>query len=119
MMAAQVETPPSKKARRNKNSWKEFRVESVNHDGKVFGLRDVFGHGFSKSMEDISNSGSPSAGITEATSSIATMRSTTANVNKSGQSVNNNFYTLRMEHREGGPLAKHRGEERILLFTNG
>ena len=117
-MAAQVETPPSKKARRNKNSWKEFRVESVNHDGKVFGLRDVFGHGFSKSMEDISNSGSPSAGITEATSSIATMRSTTANVNKSGQSVNNNFYTLRMEHREGGPLAKHRGEERILLFRS-
>ncbi len=116
-MAAQVETPASKKARRN--SWKEFRVESVNLDGKVFGLRDIFGHGFSSSLEDLSNNCSPSAAITEATSPVATARCTTANIDNVGRSATNgNFYTLRMEHREGGPLAKHRGEERILLFRS-
>ena len=27
-------------------------------------------------------------------------------------------FTLRLEHRQGGSLAKHRGEERILLFRS-
>jgi len=28
------------------------------------------------------------------------------------------FFTLRMEHRKGGPLARHPGEERVLLFRS-
>ena len=28
------------------------------------------------------------------------------------------FFTFRMEHREGGPMAQHYGEERILLFRS-
>jgi inositol oxygenase len=30
----------------------------------------------------------------------------------------NGFFTFRLEHREGGPMAQHRGEERILLFRS-
>eukprot|EP00536_Pseudo-nitzschia_multiseries_P005948 jgi/Psemu1/191914/e_gw1.121.138.1 len=30
----------------------------------------------------------------------------------------NNFFTLRIEHRQGGTLAKHEGEERFLLFRS-
>ena len=36
------------------------------------------------------------------------------NLNNGG----NQFYTFRMEHREGGLMAKFRGEERILLFRS-
>lgn len=31
---------------------------------------------------------------------------------------NNAFFTLRLEHREGGVMARHDGEERILLFRS-
>ena len=41
-----------------------------------------------------------------------------SDTNNSQDGVTNQFYTLRLEHREGGPLAKHRGEERILLFRS-
>jgi len=30
----------------------------------------------------------------------------------------NGFFTFRLEHREGGAMAQHRGEERILLFRS-
>jgi hypothetical protein len=30
----------------------------------------------------------------------------------------NGFFTLRLEHKEGGAIAQHRGEERILLFRS-
>lgn len=34
------------------------------------------------------------------------------------QGGHNEFYTFRMEHRQGGPMSKFRGEERILLFRS-
>lgn len=33
-------------------------------------------------------------------------------------SVNDQFFTFRLEHREGGVMARHAGEERILLFRS-
>lgn len=116
-LSAQSETSPlSKRARRNTKSWKEFVVENVNR--KMFGLRDIFGHGFSTDA-DVSNNvrGGQSAA---AASSSATTRctATTNNNNIDRRAATNKFYTLRLEHRQGGPLAKHRGEERILLFRS-
>jgi inositol oxygenase len=35
-----------------------------------------------------------------------------------GEKEGNGFYTLRLEHREGGAVARHQGEERILLFRS-
>lgn len=60
----------------------------------MFGLHDLFSSA-RRGSGDTSESGSSAA------------------VNQSG-----NFYTLRLEHRQGGPTAQHRGEERILLFRS-
>ncbi|KAL3762887.1 hypothetical protein ACHAWU_001034 [Discostella pseudostelligera] len=123
-LSAQSEISPlSKRARRNTKSWKEFVVQNVNHDGKLFGLRDMFGHGFSDSDAlKLNNCRGSQSSAAAASSSLATTRcigTTTANDNNIDQrAATNKFYTLRMEHRQGGPLAKHRGEERILLFRS-
>eukprot|EP00970_Alexandrium_tamarense_P015531 scaffold5203_cov195-Alexandrium_tamarense.AAC.1 len=77
-----------------RSSWKIYLTENIGPEGKMFGLHDLFSSARRRSG-DTSESGSSAA------------------VNQSG-----NFYTLRLEHRQGGPTAQHRGEERILLFRS-
>jgi len=96
-----TESPPTKKARTLEKSWKSFLTKNLGPEGKAFGLQDLFACGFDSTAGD-----SHQAAITVAAAKC--------NANKQA----NRFYTLRLEHRRGGPLAQHRDEERILLFRS-
>ncbi|KAL9181536.1 hypothetical protein ACHAXT_010341 [Thalassiosira profunda] len=106
MAAEAAEPPPAKKARTVAKSWKLFLTQNLGRDGRAFGLHDLFASGFADSGERGANNRS-AAGAAEA----ATARGA------AGQQADK-FYTLRLEHRQGGPMAQHRGEERILLFRS-
>ena len=93
-MAVETKQPSAKRAR---TDWKLFLTENLRPEGKVFGLQDLFDNGFDGSNNNV-------ASVNNRTSS--------------GFQQPHKFYTLRLEHREGGPLAKFRGEERILLFRS-
>lgn len=90
-----MEPPPAKKPRPLAKSWKLFHLTNLNaRNGKTFGLQDLFAHGFDSSA-------GPGAARTNSTDPRA-----------------GGFYTLRLEHRQGGPAAQFQGEERILLFAD-
>lgn len=96
------ETPsPAKRARTEENSWKLFSTENVRPSGRIFGLQDLFAHGF-----DTTHVGGSRTLTTDAAARCTTDRRA------------NTFHTLRLEHRQGGPMAQHQGEERILLFRS-
>lgn len=84
----------------------------------------MFGYGFSDggdvSKYDRGGQSTVATAATAlaATSSVAPTRCTPITSNNTDQGAANKFYTLRMEHRQGGPLVQHRGEERILLFRS-
>jgi len=72
-------------------TWKVYATESFGPEGKMFGLQDIF---FTRNVLDEHQT------------------------NMAGTANQNQFYTFRMEHRQGGPMSKFRGEERILLFRS-
>ena len=93
------EPPLAKKARCiPSKSWKLFTSNS-GPEGNLFGLRDLF-----------AGSGFDSNGDVSAVPPAAAAATNHQQANK--------FYTLRLEHRQGGPLAQFRGEERLLLFRS-
>jgi hypothetical protein len=74
-------------------AWKFYVTESLGPEGRMFGLQDIF---FTRNLADTHrNNGVASAPENQIP-----------------------FYTFRMEHRQGGPMSKFRGEERILLFRS-
>ena len=86
---AATQSPPTKKARTDS---KAFLTANGNGNAEAY-LKHLFVHGFAASAS-------------------------ASDTNNSQDGVTNQFYTLRLEHREGGPLAKYRNEERILLFRS-
>ena len=93
-MAVETKQPSAKRAR---TDWKLFLTENLRPEGKVFGLQDLFDNGFDGSNNNVTSVNSRTS---------------------SGPQQPNKFYTLRLEHREGGPLAKFHGDERLLLFRS-
>eukprot|EP00581_Thalassiosira_minuscula_P008155 CAMPEP_0183712310 /NCGR_PEP_ID=MMETSP0737-20130205/7467_1 /TAXON_ID=385413 /ORGANISM="Thalassiosira miniscula, Strain CCMP1093" /LENGTH=727 /DNA_ID=CAMNT_0025940899 /DNA_START=123 /DNA_END=2306 /DNA_ORIENTATION=- len=93
-MASETDFPPAKRAKTVSKSWKVFLTENLAPKGNLYGLQDLFAHGF----DAAGNNG----------------RRTTCTTDRQA----NKFYTLRLEHRKGGPMAQYRGEERILLFRS-
>ena len=77
-------------------AWKIYVTESHGPEGKVFGLQEIF---------------FGTRAVVETDSNQSTASST-------APSPGNQFYTFRMERRQGGPMSKYRGEERILLFRS-
>ncbi|KAL7542291.1 hypothetical protein ACHAXR_013392 [Thalassiosira sp. AJA248-18] len=106
MASSDAEPPPAKKVKTLEKSWKLFLTENLGPEGKVFGLQDLFAHGF-----DLPDASRTATGVTTVATAAAAARLT---ANRQA----NKFYTLRLEHRQGGPMAQHRGEERILLFRS-
>ncbi|KAL7465089.1 hypothetical protein ACHAXS_005416 [Conticribra weissflogii] len=96
--------PPSKKLKGVGASWKIFQTENLGREGKIFGLQDLFARDFDSKSN--ANNSVKSNGRDSATSTNVSNLSS------------NRFYTLRLEHRIGGPTASHRNEERILLFRS-
>lgn len=105
MTSTETEPPPAKKARALARSWKLFLTENLDPEGKVFGLEDLFRHGFD-------STGPNSVNRTRTTAAAA------AHARCTTYRQANKFYTLRLEHRQGGAIAQFRGEERILLFRS-
>jgi hypothetical protein len=98
MLPDSSQPPLAKKARCiPSKSWKLF-TSNYSPEGKLFGLRDLFATGFD------SNGG------------VSAVPPAAAAATNNQQA--NKFYTLRLEHRQGGPLAQFRGEERLLLFRS-
>jgi ribosomal protein S18 acetylase RimI-like enzyme len=77
------------------SSW-ECTFHNRDNSGTRFGLVDLFG---SRKRSHLKSQES------------ACHRTTTS-------SENDHFFTFRMEHREAGAMAKHYGEERILIFRS-
>eukprot|EP00977_Amphora_coffeiformis_P003836 scaffold766_cov179-Amphora_coffeaeformis.AAC.19 len=71
--------------------WKDFVVENVDHQPWTF--KDLFGQYNSVARKAVVG-------------------------HDCNDDAENNFYTFRLEHRESGVLARHVGEERILLFRS-
>jgi len=103
-MASETNPPPAKKAKTLAKSWKLFLTENFGSEGNLYGLQDLFAHGFDSTGYNSRTS------ATRATADTAVRCTTECQANK--------FYTLRLEHRKGGPMAQFRGEERILLFRS-
>lgn len=72
----------------------------LNHKSNRFGLVDLFG-GNRRPMEKSGTNHPGRKGL-----------------QPYGDDTSSNFFTLRVEHRTGGTLAKHAGEERVLLFRS-
>mmetsp|Transcript_2309 Transcript_2309/g.4981 ORF Transcript_2309/g.4981 Transcript_2309/m.4981 type:complete len:758 (-) Transcript_2309:125-2398(-) len=96
--------PPSKKLKGGGASWKVFQTENHGREGKIFGLQDLFAHDFDSKPTTSRSMRSNAIGST--------------NGANASNASSNQFYTLRLEHRIGGPTASHRNEERILLFRS-
>ena len=104
--------PPAKKPRTPAKSWKLFLLENFGPEGKIFGLQDLFAHDFESAC---TRKPTPN-GADACTRKNGNGASSGSSETRPSQV--NPFYTLRLEHREGGPLARFRGEERILLFRS-
>jgi inositol oxygenase len=79
-------------------------------DRKPLGLSDLFG------ASDKTVSGSNTN--TTSSSTLITRPTQTPNSTQDAGNTGHAFFSLRLEHREGGALARHPGEERILLFRS-
>lgn len=96
--------PATKKAR-SLTSWEaSLMTGGDGGNGNNLGLAELFG-GTRRAANQISNS-------------IPQQQPGGAQHRFLGSPMRDDFFTLRMEHREGGAMARHRGEERILLFRS-
>jgi ribosomal protein S18 acetylase RimI-like enzyme len=86
-------------SKRPKRSW-ECAFHNRDNSGIRFGLVDLFG---SRKRSHLKSQ--------EQGESSACHRTNT-------RTDNEDFFTFRMEHREGGAMAQHYGEERILIFRS-
>ncbi len=79
-------------------------------DRKPLGLSDLFG------ASDKTVSGSNTN--TTSSSTLITRPTQPPTSTQDAGNTGHAFFSLRLEHREGGALARHPGEERILLFRS-
>jgi inositol oxygenase len=99
------EQPHNSKRARYLDGWEACLNVPTQENRKPLGLSDLFGASDKNVHDTASSSSNPSTLISRPpqTQDVA---------------VAHAFFSLRLEHREGGAMARHPGEERILLFRS-
>ena len=101
----------SSKRARYLDGW-EACLAVTQENRKPLGLSDLFG----ASGKNVSNENHANTN-TSSSSTLITRPTQTPTTHDTGN-TGHEFFSLRLEHREGGALARHPGEERILLFRS-